>query len=345
MSILNVVRLKKIFLFILLSLFILSCESTDDKQTLKQIAITLIANYAEGTGPAPTIRNYEDAGIVGVNQNNINELNSFIETLKSENIDTEKELNEVIDNLGASLDSDIFAPVITLHGPNPLELQQGDTYKKVCATAIDNHDGEVTVYVQGNVNTNKLGTYLITYAAVDTAGNFASLDRVIHVVEKTLDTPNGTDDDSTSGGGTNDGTDGGTDSGGTNDGTDEETDDDSDNSNDVQYTIGGTATGITGTAVLKNNTGNTLSTLTVENGIFTFDMQLAEGNLYNITILFPPLNQTCTLENASGVIGSSNITNILLTCEDSTPPTDNGVNDTTTNTEAGGGGLTPITGP
>jgi hypothetical protein len=177
------IYLKKILLLILLSLFFLSCENTGDKQSLKQIAITLIANYADGSGNAPTIRNYEDAGIIGVNERNIDELNSFIATLNKENIDTEEELNAVIDGLGVSLASDIFGPVITIHGPNPLTLHLGDTYKKVCADAIDNHDGPVTVYVKGEVNTKKVGTYIVTYSAVDEAGNVTSVNRVIHVID------------------------------------------------------------------------------------------------------------------------------------------------------------------
>jgi len=176
-------HLIKILLLIALSLFIISCEDTGDKLTLKEIAIQRIANYADGTGPEPTIRNYEDAGIIGVNEKNIDELNGFIETLGKEDIDTGEELNAVVDGLGVSLASDIFAPVITIHGPNPLTLFKGDTYKKVCATAIDNRDGEVTVYVLGDVDTSRIGTYIVKYSAVDEAGNLASVNRVIHVDE------------------------------------------------------------------------------------------------------------------------------------------------------------------
>jgi len=175
--------IKKYFLMILLILFITSCEDTGEKYTLKEIAIELIANYAKGEGAAPTIQNYEDAGIIGVNEKNIDELNLFISTLREEDIDTEEELNAVIDALGVSLASDIFAPVITIHGPNPLTLHIGDSYKKVCATAIDNRDGEVTVYLLGDVDTNRIGTYTITYSAVDEAGNLASVNRIIHVVD------------------------------------------------------------------------------------------------------------------------------------------------------------------
>ena len=180
----NVTYLKKLLLIFIITLSFISCENTGDKQTLKEIAITLIANYADGKGPTPTIQNYADAGIIGVNEKNIKELNLFISTLNAEDIDTEAELNAVIDALGISLSSDIFGPIITIHGPNPLTLFLGDTYKKVCATAIDNRDGEVVVYVAGDVDTSKVGTYIVTYSAVDEAGNLTSVDRIIYVKEK-----------------------------------------------------------------------------------------------------------------------------------------------------------------
>lgn len=177
-----------LFLFLSITLFIISCEDTDDKQSIKQTAIALISNYANGTGQVPTLRNYEDAGIIGVNEKNINELNSFIETLTAEDIDTETELNNVINALGISIASDIFAPVITLKGPLTITLELGDTYTKACATAIDNRDGEVTVYVVGDVNTNKIGTYIVTYSAVDEANNLATVNRIITVVKKPVQT-------------------------------------------------------------------------------------------------------------------------------------------------------------
>jgi len=325
----DMIILKKLLLVMFTFLFILSCESTDDKQTLQQIAITLIANYAEGEGPVPTIRNYEDAGIIGVNEKNINELNSFIETLASENIDTEEELNAIIDALSISLSSDIFAPVITLHGPNPFDILQGDIYKKECATAIDKHDGEVTVYVLGDVNTNKLGRYIVKYSAIDQAGNLATVDRIINVVATLDDTPidntsptDGNDPvdgtDTTDGDNTIDDTDS-TDEDGPVDDTDSTDEDEPVDDVIATYTIGGVASGLSGEVVLKNNTGNLLSTLTTENGVFTFDTTLLEGDPYNISILFEPAGQTCTLENASGVISSSNIVDITIVCENDEP--------------------------
>jgi len=216
---LNIKYIKNIFLLILLALFIQACESTDDKQTLKEIAITLISNYADGKGPIPTIRNYEDAGIVGVNEQNLNELNLFISTLVAEDIDTEEELNAVVDALGISLDSDIVGPVITIYGANPLTIEEGSTYTEPVVTAIDGRDGEVTVYCEGEVDTNRVGTYIIKHSAVDEAGNLVTVERIVYVVEIT--NPGIPDD--------------------------------------TLFSIGGDATGLAGTVVLQNSNGDNLN--------------------------------------------------------------------------------------
>jgi hypothetical protein len=78
------------------------------------------------------------------------------------------------------------------------------------------------------------------------------------------------------------------------------------------YSVGGTTSGLTGTAVLQDNGGDNLPVTT--NGTFTFPTQLATGAAYAITILTQPTGQACTITNGTGTIGSANITNVTLTC-------------------------------
>lgn len=71
---------------------------------------------------------------------------------------------------------DIEAPVITLNGSSPVNLELGDTYTELGATAIDNVDGDITgnIVVGGDtVDTNVVGSYVVTYNVSDTAGNDA----------------------------------------------------------------------------------------------------------------------------------------------------------------------------
>jgi predicted transcriptional regulator len=78
------------------------------------------------------------------------------------------------------------------------------------------------------------------------------------------------------------------------------------------YTVGGTISGLTGTAVLENNAGNDLSTST--NGAFTFSTALAQGSAYNVTVKTNPAGQTCSVTNPSGTIATANVTNVSISC-------------------------------
>ncbi|MCT4630137.1 immunoglobulin-like domain-containing protein, partial [Winogradskyella sp.] len=72
---------------------------------------------------------------------------------------------------------DTEAPVITLNGSSTLDLELGDTYTELGATATDNVDGDLTssIVVGGDVvNTSLVGSYTVTYNVSDAAGNAAT---------------------------------------------------------------------------------------------------------------------------------------------------------------------------
>jgi|GEM_PF-6457189 hypothetical protein len=81
------------------------------------------------------------------------------------------------------------------------------------------------------------------------------------------------------------------------------------------YTIGGTASGLTGTLVLLNNASDSLSIAT--NGSFVFKTAISSGANYNVTVQTPPSGQTCAVANGSGK-ATSNVTNIQVTCTTAT---------------------------
>jgi chitodextrinase len=72
--------------------------------------------------------------------------------------------------------ADTTAPVITLNGATTIDLNIGDAYNELGATAIDNIDGNLTssIVISGNVNTNVVGNYIVNYNVSDTAGNTAT---------------------------------------------------------------------------------------------------------------------------------------------------------------------------
>jgi hypothetical protein len=98
------------------------------------------------------------------------------------------------------------------------------------------------------------------------------------------------------------------------------------------YTVGGTVSGLAGTVVLQNN-GSDDRVLTA-NGSFAFSKPIASGNPFSVTVksqpAYPPSKQTCTVSNASGTMGSANVTNVSVTC--------------TTNMYTIGGTVTGLTG-
>jgi len=96
----------------------------------------------------------------------------------------------VTDSLGSTVTAtrnvhvvDTTAPVITLNGANTITIIQNSTYTELGATALDNYDGFLSVNITGSVNTNVIGTYTITYRAIDSHGNSATpKTRTVNVV-------------------------------------------------------------------------------------------------------------------------------------------------------------------
>ncbi|MBT8271363.1 MAG: DUF5011 domain-containing protein, partial [Bacteroidia bacterium] len=84
---------------------------------------------------------------------------------------------------------DTTPPVITLIGSSVIDLTVGDTYTEQGATATDNVDGDISanIVIGGDtVDTNTVGTYLVTYNVSDAAGNAAT--EVIRTVNVNPDT-------------------------------------------------------------------------------------------------------------------------------------------------------------
>jgi hypothetical protein len=68
---------------------------------------------------------------------------------------------------------DTLPPVITLTGSASVTIEAGSDYIDAGATATDTVDGAVPVVVDNMVNTQVLGSYLVSFTATDAAGNAA----------------------------------------------------------------------------------------------------------------------------------------------------------------------------
>ena len=78
--------------------------------------------------------------------------------------------------------TDQTPPVITLN-PGIDTIQLGGTWEDAGATVTDNSGETLTIEVSGEVNTNVVGTYIITYDTTDSSGNTARVQRHVNVVE------------------------------------------------------------------------------------------------------------------------------------------------------------------
>lgn len=82
---------------------------------------------------------------------------------------------------GANVAFDKTPPVISVNGSSPDSVYATTAYTDPGASALDAHDGAVTVTAVSSVNTSTPGTYTIVYTATDAAGNSASATRTVTV--------------------------------------------------------------------------------------------------------------------------------------------------------------------
>lgn len=85
---------------------------------------------------------------------------------------------------------DIEIPVITLIGDNPQNIQIGNIYNELGATAIDASEGDLSAKIIANstfVDTNTIGSYNVAYNVSDSSGNKAEeVIRTVNVVNTTI---------------------------------------------------------------------------------------------------------------------------------------------------------------
>lgn len=81
------------------------------------------------------------------------------------------------------------------------------------------------------------------------------------------------------------------------------------------YSIGGTLSGLAAGATVSLNDNGTDPLTLAADGSFTFLTALSSGSAYSVTVAQQPAGQTCTIIDASGTVGSANISNVAVTCQ------------------------------
>ena len=77
------------------------------------------------------------------------------------------------------------------------------------------------------------------------------------------------------------------------------------------FSISGVVSGLNGSLTVSNNN----APLVIDtNGTFTFANNVGSGKLYSVSIIEQPVNQVCSVSNASGEVAVANIVNINILC-------------------------------
>ncbi|MBB3123281.1 archaellum component FlaG (FlaF/FlaG flagellin family) [Mesoflavibacter sabulilitoris] len=85
---------------------------------------------------------------------------------------------------------DTQAPIITLSGNDPETIEVGTMYTDAGASCTDNIDPTCSVTSGGTIDTSVIGTYTLTYDAIDSVGNIATqISRTVHVVNTDIVPP------------------------------------------------------------------------------------------------------------------------------------------------------------
>jgi len=86
------------------------------------------------------------------------------------------------------------------------------------------------------------------------------------------------------------------------------------NGGSTTYAVGGTVTGLAGTGLVLRNGGDSLAVS--GNGPFAFATKLGTGTAYAVSVQSQPIgpSQTCSVGNASGAVGTSDVTSVVVIC-------------------------------
>lgn len=78
------------------------------------------------------------------------------------------------------------------------------------------------------------------------------------------------------------------------------------------HRVGGTVTGIVAGTLVLGESGETVSR--TADGAFSFPTLRAEGSAYDVTVVSAPAAHRCDVSGGSGVIGSGDVTDVVVTC-------------------------------
>ena len=82
--------------------------------------------------------------------------------------------------------SDSTPPVVSLVGKEQIEVAFNAVFRDLGAVALDDMDGELSVVMEGAVDTRAPGDYQLIYSATDSSGNSGAITRTVTVLDNPL---------------------------------------------------------------------------------------------------------------------------------------------------------------
>jgi hypothetical protein len=188
----------KLLLVLLFSLIILGGgSSNDDVETQDTIApsITLIGgNITLTVGDTyeefgTTVTDNVDTGLTFTTSGNVDTSQPGTYSITYSATDLSDNTSNATRTVIVEPVPDTEAPVLILVGEAVINLFVEGIYEEQGATVTDNLDTDLSATTSGTVDTSTLGSYTITYTAIDAANNQASIDRTVIVSQDTRPAP------------------------------------------------------------------------------------------------------------------------------------------------------------
>ncbi|MFZ0007322.1 MAG: hypothetical protein WAK94_03685, partial [Steroidobacteraceae bacterium] len=80
------------------------------------------------------------------------------------------------------------------------------------------------------------------------------------------------------------------------------------------YTIGGSVSGLTASGLVLANGTDVTPPLGATANSFSMPTGVVSGSAYNVTVQTQPTGQLCTVANGSGIVGTSDVTTVAVSC-------------------------------
>jgi len=164
-----------------LAFFLSACggsNSGDTSQTAKEIALEKITAYAEnGNNPSPTLQDYIDAGVTGVNDTNLVEINTIVDGLVAEDVDTQSEIQSLTTQLAISIIPTVDAgqnQTVQVNNSVTIEGNASDIDGTIASYVWSLGTTTLSTSASFNYVPTEVGTDELTLTVTDNNGNTAS---------------------------------------------------------------------------------------------------------------------------------------------------------------------------